>query len=38
MKSPFKEEFWKAAYIEIENIEGMDAWEFINLTDDMNVL
>ena len=38
MNGPFSEEFWKAAVKEIETLEGMDAWEVVDRTDDMNVI
>ncbi len=38
MKSPFKEELWKPAFVEVENLEGMDSWEVIDRNIYMNVL
>ena len=38
MKGPFAEEFWKAAVVELETLEGMGAWEIVDQTDDMNVI
>ncbi len=38
MESPFKEEFWKAVCIEVETLEGMDSWDVVDHTDDMNIL
>ena len=38
MNGPFKEEFWKAACVEVETLEGMDSWEVVDRTEDMNVV
>jgi len=38
MNGPFKKEYWEAAVKEVETLEGMDAWEVVDKTDDMNVL
>ena len=38
MKGPFAKEFWKAAVVELETLEGMGAWEIVDQTDDMNVI
>jgi len=38
MNGPFTEEYWKAACIEVETLEKIDAWYVVNRTDDMNVL
>ena len=38
MKGLFAEEFWKAAVVELETLEGMGAWEIVDQTDDMNVI
>ena len=38
MNGPFAEEYWKAACIEIETLEKMDAWSVMERSDDMNVL
>jgi hypothetical protein len=34
----FREEYWTAAFKEIETLEEMDAWEVVDHTDDMNVI
>ena len=38
MNDPFKEEFWKAACVEVKTLEGMDSWEVVDRTEDMNIL
>ena len=38
MRGPFAEEFWKAAVVELETLEGMGAWDVIDQTDEMNVI
>ena len=38
MSGPFADEYWKAAVTEIETLEGMDAWDVVDKTDDMNVI
>ena len=38
MKGPFAEEFWKAAVVELETLEGMGAWEIVDQTDGMHVI
>ena len=38
MNGPFADEFWKAAVTELETLEGMDAWEIVDQTDEMNVI
>ena len=38
MKGPFAEEFWKAAVVELETLEGMVAWEIVDKTNNMNVI
>ena len=38
MNGPFEEEFWKAACVEVETLEGMNSWEVFDRTNDMHVL
>ena len=38
MKGEFADEFWKAACLEIETLEGMEAWEVVDEKEDMNVI
>ena len=38
MNGPFADEYWKAAVTEIETLQGMDAWNVVDKTDDMNVI
>ncbi len=38
MKIPLKKEFWQVACVEVENIKGIDSWNVIDCTDDINVL
>ncbi len=38
MNSPFHEEFWEAACVEIETLEHMNAWDVVSRSDEMNVL
>ena len=38
MNGPFREEYWTAACKEIETIEGMDAWDIVDHSEDMNVV
>lgn len=38
MNGPFADEYWKAAVVEIETLEGMGAWEVTDRTEDMNVI
>ena len=38
MKGQFADEFWEAAKVEITTLEGMDAWEVVERTLDMNVI
>ena len=38
MNGPFKAEYWEAAVKEVETLEGMDAWDVVDRTDDMNVI
>ena len=38
MNGPFADEYWKAAVKEIETLEGMDAWDVVDKTPDMNVI
>ncbi len=38
MASNFKEEFLKATCVEVETLEGMDSWDVVDRTDDMNIL
>ena len=34
----FADEYWDAAVSEIENLESMKAWEFVDREDDMNAI
>ena len=38
MNGPFADEFWKAAITELETLEGMDAWEIVDQTEDTNII
>ena len=38
MNGLFKEEYWKAAVMEIETLEGMEAWEVVDRVEGMNVI
>ena len=38
MNGPFREEYWTAACKEIEKLEGMDAWDVVDRSEDMNVI
>ncbi len=38
MRGPFAEEFWKAAVVDLETLEGMGAWDVVDQTDEMNVI
>ncbi len=38
MRGPFAKEFWKAAGVELETVEGMGAWDVVDQTDEMNVI
>ncbi len=38
MNGPFDNNYWNAAFTEIETLEGMEAWNVIDRTDDMNVI
>ena len=38
MKSPFADEYWKAACKEVETLEGMDSWEVVDKEPGMNVI
>ena len=38
MAGPFADDYWKAAVIEIETLEQMEAWEVVDRTEDMHVL
>ena len=31
-------EYWEAACIEVEKLEAMDSWTFVERSDDMNAL
>ena len=38
MNGPFREEYWTAACKEIEILEGIDAWDVVDRSEDMNVI
>ena len=38
MKGQFAKEYWEAAKLEIKTLEGMNAWEVVERTIDMNVI
>lgn len=38
MNGPFSEEYWKAACVEVETLESMEAWDVVEREDRMNVL
>jgi hypothetical protein len=38
MSGPFADDYWKAACKEIDTLEGMDAWEVVDRTPDMEVI
>ncbi len=38
MNGPFSAEYWKAAVKEFDTLQGMDAWDIVDRTDDMNVI
>ncbi len=38
MKGPYSKEYWKAAQIEISTLENLNAWEVVDVQDNMNVL
>ena len=38
MNRPFADEFWKTAGEKIEMLEGIDVWEVIDESKDMNII
>ena len=38
MNGEFADEFWDAMKTEVATLEGMESWEVVDRTDDMNVL
>ena len=38
MNFQISDEYWEGAVTEIESLESMSAWEFVDHDDDMNVI
>ena len=38
MNGPFTEDYWEACNTEVGTLEGMEAWEVVNRTLEMNVI
>ena len=38
MRGPFATEYWEACKVELATLEGLYAWELVEITVDMNVI